>query len=163
MARGTNGRRVVTTHTTVSSAHTALDVVVAKVAIADLMRDAGASGYLSAFGLVDKSDTPQISAHDLVVDFWKASDSVGAADAAFAPSDAQMLDWLHGFTIESSEWIDTGSTGQRVSLSLGDQRLGALLVAASGTRNVYMTIYTVGTPTPASTADLVSMVGVIDA
>lgn len=161
--RGVFGRSRQIVHTTAAELHSALDVVVAAVAIPNFLRDIDAEGYLSTMGLVDKSDTPQISAHDLRIDFWKSNVTLAAAGAAFAATDAEMLHWLGGFRIETTEWEDTGSTGQRVSLGANDSRMGIHLLPKTGTRDVYVSMYTLGTPTPASTADLVGNYSEIDA
>lgn len=161
--RGVYGRDRQITHVTAAELHAAQDMVVAAVAIPNFMRDIDAEGYLSKLALWDKSNTPQISAYDLVVDFWWSNVTLAAAGAAFAATDAEALFWLGGFTIESTEWKDVGGTGQRVLVAAGDHRNGIHLKPKAGTRDVYVSYYTDGTPTPASTSDLVANYSVIDA
>lgn len=161
--RGVYGRRVQIVHTNLAELHTALDMVFAPVAISNLMRDIDAEGYLSGMSLWDKSNTPQISAHDLTFDFWKSNVTLAAAGAAFAASDTEALEHLGGFTIDSTEWKDVAATGQRFTMPANDDRLGIHLLPRLGTRDVYVSAYTEGTPTPASTTDLIANYSVIDA
>lgn len=161
--RGVFGRRRQIVPTTAAELHTALDMVFGPTALTNLMRDFDAEGYLSSLTLWDKSNTPQISAHDLTIDFWKTNVTLAAAGAAFAASDAEGLEHLGGLTIDSTEWKDVGSTGQRVTLPANDSRMGIHLIPKLGTRDVYVSGYTEGTPTPASTSDLILNASVIDA
>lgn len=158
--RGVFGRDVQVAHVTDNALHAANEVVVAKAAITDLMRDIDAEGYLSKHTIVDIGQS--ISDFDLQVDYWSNDSDVGAANAAFAPSDAEWLEWLGGYTIESTEWRD-GNGAHTVTLGLGDQRMGLHLKPKTGTRTVYVTYRTVSTPTPTTTSDLKSIYSVVDA
>ena len=160
---GVAGRTISQALVTDAALHAAGDVVVANVAVTGLMRGADKQAYLSSFVLRELDNSATISAADLWVYFFKVSTSMGAANAAFAPSDASIQSLMHSFRIASTEWVGLGANGRAVTIPLSDTRMGALLTPLTETADVYMCMETDGTPTPGSTAALHSSVSVIDA
>lgn len=115
------------------------DVIVATMAIPYLARDKNRCVTLESIVVIDEDD--QGVAFDIY--FLDANVSVGAANAAWAPSDTVARSFLGKVPIASGDWKDMG--GARVA-SLGN--LGIVLKPETDTQNVYVAILNgAGTPT----------------
>lgn len=97
--------------------------------------------------IIDEDDETAI---DLTLIFLDANVSVGALNAAFAPSDTVARSITGKFAIVAADWLDAG--GVKIAM----KSPGVFVKPVSGTRDIYIAGYIPGamTPTYTTAADI---------
>lgn len=135
------GREVDVTFTTDTSIYASGDVLADTQAIANFTRAADQGSYLTRFVLFDQDDN---TAADMRVLFLKANVSLGSENSPPSISDANGLNIISNVLVASSAWYDMGGFKMaEVDLS----KMPLWMTPASGTRDIYVGLITLGTPT----------------
>lgn len=129
------------------------DVLFDKAEIANSVLAKGRAAELVSITALDKAD--QGTAFDLL--FFTTATSIGAANAAFAASDALMAECQLIHRVAAADFVDVG--GARIA-NLGNIR--KFVEAAATTRSLWVAgIVQSGTPTYGAASDLVLTFGLI--
>lgn len=139
--------------TIVPAAYGAGDVVGTPVEITKALISTGGQAMLRSLVVIDKADQ---KAHlDLYFFDSQPASSVGADNAAFAPTDADMTKCLGRINIPQASYLSAGSNAEQTLRDL-NLMLQAAPSRASGQAgdSLWMVVVARGTPTYASASDL---------
>lgn len=145
-----NRRKVVTVAVTPtissSPAYTAKDAVGSLMTFANAVRASGGTGTLTSVQIVDKNNTPQDAALDLVL--FNATITGATDNAIFAPTDAEAATCIGIVPILASDYGDFSVNGIASRSGIG---LDFVLAGTS----LFGQLVARGTPTYSGTTDLV--------
>jgi hypothetical protein len=131
--------------TTNSSAYTAEDNVGGINTIANALRVSGGTEILMDVLIWDKDKQDAA----LQLDYWDASPSGTYTNDAGQVIAGDSGKWLGTVEILASDYKDTGAVGKASIKNIG------LSLKGNGSRNIFFTIKTTGTPTYTSTSGLI--------
>lgn len=143
---------VTITPTLAAEAHSAGDLLFDSTEIANAVRANGYTAIVQSITVVDKGDQkPEI---DLI--FANAATDFGTLGSAPDPDDTEAATVIGVVNVPSGDYVDLG--GASVATV---SNVGLLLKAGAATTSIYLAGIAVGTPTPASTSDLVISIGLL--
>lgn len=146
-------REITVTFSCHTGANADNDVIAATQEVANFMRVPGGSCFVHSIILLDEDDQAQ----DVDLIFLNADGSVGAEDAAFAPTDAVARTIRGNVLVAASEYCDANTSQFATKTNVG---LG--LKAAAATTSMWMAaVCRSGTPTY-SAAGLKAVIVVMD-
>lgn len=149
---GGNTFSLAVTQATNASAYEAGDAVGGKITITSAMRTSGGTGILQSIHLVDKAN--QKAAMELLIFDSDPSAATITDDTAFAYS-TDISKQIARIPIAASDYTTINS--------IATVNLGGLskVLKASGSTNLYAALVTTGTPTYASTTDIIITFGIL--
>lgn len=133
--------------TTPTDALDAGDVVAATQVVTSATRFADAPAELYSLTVIDTDDQKAI----LTCVFFSANTSLGTEDSAPDIDDTEALTILGSVEIVAADYIDLGGASYATK-----KNIGLIVSPASGTRNIYMAIYTPVTSTPTYASGVVT-------
>lgn len=143
---------VTITPTLAAEAHSAGDLLFDSTEIANAVRVAAGTAIVQSITVVDKGDQkPEIN-----LLFANAATDFGTLGAAPDPDDTEAATVIGVVNVPSGDYVDLG--GASVATV---SNVGLLLKAGAATTSLYLAGIAVGTPTPASTSDLVISIGLL--
>lgn len=127
------------------------DVLFDVVTITNAMRVTGGKGELRSINLLDKSD----SGAKITLVFFKITHSLGTINSAPSVSDADAADILGYVVIDTTDYLDVGGAKFATKTNVG-----LMLESNTGSRDIFVAGIVTGTPTYASTSDIVLKLGI---
>lgn len=140
------------TQATTATTYAAGDAVGGKITITNAMRVSGGTGVLQSIQIIDKGN--QKAALELLIFDSDPTAATITNDAAFAYS-TDLSKQIARIPIAASDYTTIDS---KATVSLGG--IGKVL-KASGSTNLYAALVTTGTPTYASTSDIIITFGIL--
>lgn len=139
------------TPTIQAAAYDSGDVLFDVATITNAMRVTGGKGELRSINLLDKSD----SGAKITLVFFKITHSLGTINNAPSISDADAVDILGYVVIDTADYIDVGGAKFATKTNVG-----LMLESNTGSRDIFVAGIVTGTPTYASTSDIVLKLGI---
>jgi hypothetical protein len=134
--------------TTPTDAQDAGDVVAATQVVTNATRAADVPAFLESICIIDTDDQKAI----LTAVFFDANTSLGTEDAAPDIDDTEMLTVLGSVEFVAADYIDLGGASYAYK-----RNLRMAVNPASGTRNIYMALYTPATSTPTYASGIITV------
>lgn len=125
------------------------DVIAAPQEIPGFFRSTGGIAYIHSIVLADKADQAQ----DVEFIFLNADGSIGAENAAYAPTDAVLETITGTFLVATTDYSDA-TNGQTVTKT----NLGLMVKAAAGSDSLWVgAVCRSGTPTYAADSLIINL------
>ena len=137
-----------------AAAYASGDQLGSLVTLSNAMDSTKDTGTVMSVTVIDKAE----QSSDLSILFFSAEPTIASADnAALSITDAEVAAKLLGVvSVSASDYVDIGNqhVAQKTSV-------GLMLQSAAGSTSLYCLLLCEGTPTYASTSDLVLKIGVV--
>lgn len=139
------------TPTIQAAAYDTGDVLFSSTAtITDAMRINAGKGKLESITLIDKGD----QGAKVTLVFFKSTESLGTVNVAPSIADADIENTLGYVIIDTTDYLDVG--GAKFATL---KNIGLLVESDTGSKDIFFSAIVTGTPTYASTSDLVFRFG----